>query len=136
MAIYWDRCDVTLTNQTKRGPMTFSSQNATTGFIDGSPTASIAAKGGTGGFTGSATSGLLSGCGGTVVYSLTDGTLVNINYWTAYPYGPADSSTYTVGFQGANANFYKVANNNVQTDHSNGGAGKRVHWTFDVVDAD
>lgn len=116
--------------------MTFSSGNATTGFIDGSPTASVAASGGSGEFTGSSTSGLLSGCGGVVTYSLTDGTLVNINYWTAYPYGPADSSQYTVGFQGANANFYKIANNDVKTDSSNGGAGKRVTWTFDIVDAD
>jgi hypothetical protein len=135
MAIYWDRCAVTFTNKTNR-PMTFSSDNASTGFIDGAPTASVSPSGGTGTFTGSATSGLLSGCGGSVVYSLNDGTLVNINYWTAYPYGPADSSQYTVGFEGANANYYKKANENVKTDGSNGGAGKRVTWTFDIVNSD
>lgn len=133
MAIYWDRCAVTFNNKSNR-PMTFSEANATTGFIDGTPTASVE-NNGSGTFTGSATSGLLSGCGGKVVYSLNDGTLVNITYWTAYPYGPADNSYYNVGFQGANANRYKIDNNNVKTDSSNGGAGKRVTWTFDVVPA-
>ena len=131
MAIYWDRCAVTFTNQTT-SPMTFSSENATTGFIDGSPTASVQPNA-SGTFTGSSVSGLLSGCGGTVSYSLNDATLVNINYWTAYPYGPADSSSYTVGLQGANANRYVITNSSVSTDSSNGGAGKRVTWTFNVA---
>ncbi len=131
MAIYWDRCAVTFTNKTNR-PMTFSEPNVTTGFLDGDPTASVA-NNESGTFTGSSTSAILSGCGGKVVYSLNDGTLVNMTYWTAYPYGPADSSYYTCGFQGANANRYKVANNNVKTEGSNGGAGKRVSWTFDVA---
>lgn len=112
--------------------MTYSDSNPTTGFIDGTPTDSVA-NNASGSFTGSSTSGLLSGCGGKVVYSLNDGTLVNMNYWTAYPYGPADSSTYSCGFQGANANRYKIANNNVKTDQSCGGAGKQVAWTFDIV---
>jgi hypothetical protein len=133
MAIYWDRCAVTFNNKTNR-PMTFSEGNASTGFLDGTPTASVP-NNGSGTFTGSSTSGLLSGCGGKVTYSLNDGTLVNMTYWTAYPYGPADNSYYNVGFQGANANRYKVGNNNVKTDSSNGGAGKRVSWTFDIVPA-
>jgi hypothetical protein len=131
MAIYWDQCEVTFTNRSQR-PMTFSDANPTTGFIVNTPTASVQ-NGATGTFTGSATSGLLSGCGGKVTYSLNDGTLLNINYWTAYPYGPADNSSYTAGFQGANANRYQIASNNVKTDSSNGGAGKRVQWTFDIV---
>jgi hypothetical protein len=133
MAIYWDRCAVTFTNKTTR-PMTFSSGSANTGFIDGTPTASVAPNN-TGTFTGSSTSALLTGCGGTVVYSLNDGTLVNINYWTAYPYGPADSSYYNAGFQGPNANYYTIADSKVNTDSSNGGAGKRVTWTFSVANA-
>jgi hypothetical protein len=111
--------------------MTFSDGNATTGFLSTDPTANVA-NGATGTFTGSSTSGLLSGCGGRVTYSLQDGTLVNVTYWTAYPYGPADNSTYTVGFQGPNASRYAKTNETIKTDSSNGGAGKRVHWTFDV----
>lgn len=133
MSIYWDQCNVTFNNKSNY-PMTFSDATATTGFIDGTPTASVP-NNSNGTFTGSSTSGLLSGCGGKVSYSLIDGTLVNISYWTAYPYGPADSSYYTAGFQGANANRYQIANNNVQTDQSNGGAGKRVRWTFDIIPA-
>ncbi len=133
MAIYWDRCAVTFTNKTNR-PMTRSSATANTGFIDGGVTESVGPNG-TGSFTGSSISALLTGCGGTVVYSLPDGTLVNINYWTAYPYGPADSSYYNAGFQGPNANYYKIADENVKTDSSNGGAGKRVTWTFSVANA-
>jgi hypothetical protein len=131
MAIYWDQCAVTFTNKTGY-PMTFSDGNASTGFFATAPTSSVA-NSATGTFTGSATSGLLSGCGGKVTYSLDDGTLVNVNYWTAYPYGPADSSNYTVGFQGPNASRYKLANENKKTDSSNGGAGKRVTWTFDIA---
>jgi hypothetical protein len=133
MAIYWDQCAVTFNNKTNR-PMTFSEANANTGFIDGTPTASVP-NNASGTFTGSSVSGLLSGCGGKVTYSLNDGTLAIINYWTAYPYGPADSSYYNVGFQGANANRYKIDSNQVKTDSSNGGAGKRVSWTFVIVPA-
>lgn len=131
MAIYWDQCEVTFANKTG-WTMTFSDGNASTGFFSTSPSTSVA-NNASGTFTGSSTSALLSGCGGKVTYSLQDGTLVNVNYWTAYPYGPADSSNYTVGFQGPNANRYKIANENRTTDSSNGGAGKRVHWSFDVV---
>jgi hypothetical protein len=118
--------------------MTLSEAEATTGFIDGTPTASVEDNAG-GTFTGSSTSGLTSGCAGKVSYSLDDGTgvddgtLVNIRYYTAYPYGPSDNSSYTVGFQGAHANRYQIANEIVQTDPSNGGAGKSVSWTFEIV---
>lgn len=139
MAIYWDQCAVTFDNKSGR-LMTFSDADATTGFIAETPTDSVD-NDASGAFTGSSTSGLTSGCGGEVVYRLDDGTdqfeptLVNVRYWTAYPYGSADSSSYNVGFQGANADRYRTQNNYVRTDHSNGGAGKKVTWTFDIVEA-
>ncbi len=130
MAVYWDRCNVTFNNYSN-SPMTFSDADATTGFIDGTPTSKVENRS-SGTFTGSSTSGSLLGCGGKVVYSLDDGTTVNIRYWTAYPYGPADSSTYFCGFGGPNANRYHVTKNKVDIEGSNGGAGKSVSWTFDI----
>ncbi|MGA2146376.1 MAG: hypothetical protein ABSH49_15590 [Bryobacteraceae bacterium] len=132
MALYWDQCQVNITNNTT-SPMTYSSSSTSDGFLIDNPGNIGAGPGATGSFKGSSSSGNASdGCAGTVTYSLTDGTLVNVNYKTSYYYGPSNNSSYTCGFQGPRGNLYTNKTNSVDTQGSNGGAGKRVTWTLSV----
>jgi len=95
MALYWDQCQVNITNNTT-SPMTYSSSSTSDGFLIDNPGNIGAGPGATGSFKGSSSSGNASdGCAGTVTYSLTDGTLVNVNYKTSYYYGPSNNSSYT-----------------------------------------
>jgi hypothetical protein len=130
MALYWDQCTVNITNNTK-SPLTYSASSTSQGFLIDSP--SNIAAGATGSFKGSSNSGnAADGCAGIVTYSLTDGTLVNVNYVTSYYYGVSDQSKYICGFQGPRANAYANKTNKPDTQSSNGGAGKRVTWTLSV----
>jgi hypothetical protein len=131
MCVVWDMCTIDLTNNTT-SPMTLSTASTSAGTWDTSPPATIAPNS-TSSFAGRSTCGnASSGCAGTVAYSLTDGTLVNIEYVTSYYYGIANDSAYTPGFQGPRANMYQNKTNNPVTVGSNGGAGKRVTWTLSI----
>jgi len=131
MCLVWDMCTVNITNNTT-SPLTFSGDSISTGTFDTVPPANVA-SGTAGTFAGRSTCGNASdGTQGQVAYSLNDGTLVNIKWYTSYYYGLGDSSSYTVGFQGAHAAQYTAKANSQVTSESNGGAGKRVVWTLSV----
>lgn len=133
MAIYWDQCEVTFANKTD-SPLKFSTWPTTAGFPFNTATNLVAPLTGTGTFTGSSdNANASSGCAGVVSYSLDNGTMIIIDYRTSYYYGVSDNSRYSVGFSGPLSSRYDIANSNVITDSSNGGAGKRVKWTFDVI---
>ncbi len=134
MCVVWDKCTIDLTNNTT-SPMTLSSAVTSEGTWDSSPPATIAA-GAKVSFAGRSTCGNASdGCAGTIVYSLNNGTLVNIYYYTSYYYGIDNNSVYTPGLQGPMAGSYKFGHNSVDTQGSNGGAGKRATWTLSLDNA-
>jgi hypothetical protein len=120
-------CTVNITNSTG-SPLTYSNQSITHGLFETGP--SSVATSATGGFVAeSSWDDASDGCQGTVTYSLTDGTLFIVNYYTSYYYGPADKSAYSGTFQGPLANSYS-AKTTSSSQSSNGGAGKRVTVTI------
>jgi len=132
MCLVWDMCTINFTNNTN-SPMTLSSGTTSEGKWDTQPPASIAKSGGTGKSVGASSCGdAVNGTAGDIVYSLNDGTLVNVHFYTSYYYGIGDNSVYTIGFQGAKAAAYTSKTNSVSTTSSNGSAGKRTTWTLSV----
>jgi hypothetical protein len=130
MCVVWDKCTFNITNKTGQA-MVFTTASTTAGTWDTSPPQTIAA-GQTASFAGRSTCGNASdGCGGSVTYTLFDGTTAILSYVLSYFYGIADNSVYTPGLGGARPQSWKWVSSE-STESSNGGAGKRATWDLSI----
>jgi hypothetical protein len=112
--------------------MTRTSYDATAGQYDSAPPTSVAVDGNGSFMVESMKDNTWSGCGGDVVYTFTDGTTLNLHYYTSYYYGVGDNSSYTSGFGGPRANRYALTGD-PNTQGSHGGAGKAVTWPLTIT---
>jgi hypothetical protein len=132
MCVVWDKCTINITNNTGQA-MTFTTAQVSAGTWDSSPPSTID-SGATASFAGRSTCGNASdGCGGSITYTLFDGTTAVLNYVLSYYYGIADNSQYTPGFGGARPQSWQYLVNSHTTDSSNGGAGKRATWNLTIA---
>lgn len=128
MSQNWDKIRVNITNNLNSSGLTASSQHAAEGeFVDnpGNIPANSSAAPGTGTFKAQSYGGnTWSGVKGTVVYSLSDGTQMNVSFYVSFYDGPLNGSYYDVGFLGANASKYTNLTNTQDHKKTLGGNGK------------